>query len=152
MGTERGWIEQKQGHSVAGTANVTFRVLNPDEIGAVLSEPRYEQTVRENLKGLADKFHSYHLVHKDLTVGSFTLTGEQEMRHEDMVEFTVLPPKYISPVTMLGEVKWIKSYNQQGKAYHTAHLEIVALDSESMDRLNRYLFAEKVKRDNADKS
>ena len=147
MVSEKGWMEQRRHDRIAATVNVTYRILDADEKEEALSFPRYSETSVIHLPQLAQKFHSYHAVTKDISEGGLSITGEQKFSIGEWVEISILPPKYITPVTRLAEVKWIRSYNQVGKAYFTAGVITLALDSESMDRLSKFLLAEKVKQD-----
>jgi hypothetical protein len=101
---------------------------------------------------LAKKFHSYHAVTKDISEGGLSITGMMPFKVGEWVEVSILPPKYKIPVVMLSEVKWIKSYTQMGKAYYNAGVVVLALDSESMDQLSKYLLSEKIRQDNENKS
>ena len=151
MVVEKGWMEQRRHERVSATVNITYRVLNVEEKVYVLNYPRYKDTSVIHLPKLAKKFHSYHAVTKDISEGGLSITGPIPFRVGEWVEVSILPPKYITPVVMLAEVKWIKSYNQLGKAYHNAGVVVLALDSDSMDSLSRYLLSEKIRQDNENK-
>jgi hypothetical protein len=145
---DKGWMEQRQRDRIAATANVTYRILDPEEKANALNFPRYSETSIVQLPHLAQKFHSYHAVMKDISEGGLSITGEKKLNVGEWVEISILPPKYITPVTMLAEVRWAKSFSQLGKELNTSGVMILALDSVSMDRLSRFLLSEKVRRDN----
>ncbi len=151
MVVEKGWMEQRRHERVAATVNVTYRVLGDEERTKVLHYPRYKDTGIIHLPQLAQKFHSYHAVTKDISEGGLSITGEYAFKVGEWVEVSILPPKYITPVTMLAEVKWIRSFNQVGKSYYSAGVLVLALDSDSMDQLSKYLLSEKIRQDNESK-
>jgi PilZ domain len=148
MAVEKGWMEQRRQDRISATVNVTYRILEADEKLNILQMPRYSETSVNHLPRLAQKFHSYHAVTKDISEGGLSITGEQQFIAGEWVEVSILPPKYITPVTMLAEMKWARSFTQVGKPYYTAGVKILALDSESMDQLSKFLLTEKIKRDN----
>ncbi len=141
-------MEQRQRERISATANVTYRILEPDEKINALNFPRYSETSIVQLPHLAEKFHSYHAVMKDISEGGLSITGEKKLSVGEWVEISVLPPKYVAPVTMLAEVKWTRSFSQLGKELSTAGVMILALDSVSMDNFSRFLLSEKIRRDN----
>jgi hypothetical protein len=145
---EKGWMEQRQHNRIPATANVTYRILEPSEKENILHFPRYSQTSIVQLPHLAEKFHSYHAVMKDISEGGLSISGERKFIVGEWVEISILPPKYITPVTMLAEVKWVRAFSRLGKELHTAGVLTLALDSESMDRLSRFLLEEKVRKEN----
>ncbi|HXL73234.1 MAG TPA: PilZ domain-containing protein [bacterium] len=148
MAAEKGRMEQRQHHRVAATAIVTYRIMGSDEKENALDFPRYSETSIVQLPHLAKKFHSYHAVMKDISAGGLSVTGEQKFTEGDWVEVSMQPPKYASPVTMLAEVKWVKPISQMGKELYFAGIQILALDSDSMDRFSRFLLSEKIRMDN----
>jgi hypothetical protein len=151
MVSEKGWMEQRRHERVSATVNITYRVLNVEEKVNVLNYPRYKDTGVIHLPKLAKKFHSYHAVTKDISEGGLSITGPNPFKIGEWVEVSMQPPKYKTPVVMLAEVKWIKSYTQMGKAYYNAGVVVLALDSDSMDSLSRYLLSEKIRMDNENK-
>jgi hypothetical protein len=148
MVVEKGWMEQRQHGRTAATVNVTYRLLEPFEKENALNSPVYSETSMAQLPDLAKKFHSYHAVTKDIAGGTLSVTGEQKFISDGWVELSILPPKYVAPVTLLAEIKWVRSFSRLGKSLHTAGVSVLALNSESMDRFSRFLLAEKVRRDN----
>ena len=145
---EKGWIEQRRHDRISATANITYRVLEAEEKQAALQIPRYSETTIVHLPHLAKKFHSYHAVLKDISEGGLSITGDQKFNVGEWIEVSILPPKYASPVTMLAEIRWTRSFTQMGKEQNSAGVIILALDSVSMNQLSRFLLSEKIRRDN----
>ncbi len=148
MVVEKGRMEQRQHNRVAATATVTYRILDSGEKDIALDFPRYSETSIVQLPHLAKKFHSYHAVMKDISAGGLSIAGEQKFIIGDWVEISIQPPKYVAPVTMLAEIRWVRPLSQGGKDLHSAGVQILALDSESMDRFSRFLLSEKIRKDN----
>jgi hypothetical protein len=80
---------------------------------------------------------------KDISEGGLAVTGEYKFTVGDWVEVSIMPPKYGTQVTLLAEVKWAKSFTQDGKEMNTAGFMILALDNVSMEQLGRYILAER---------
>ncbi len=147
MLTKKGWLEQRSRERSSATVNVLYRVLTPTEKDNLLDHSRYKETTFEQLPQLAQKFHVYQAVTKDLAEGNLSVTGDYSFAIEELVEISILPPKYAVPVTLLANIKWTRSFSQLGKTLSTAGIKIVALDSESMDRLSRHFLADKLRRE-----
>ncbi len=69
MVVEKGWMEQRRHGRTAATVNVTYRLLEPFEKENALDSPCYSETSMVQLPDLAKKFHSYHVVAKDISEG-----------------------------------------------------------------------------------
>jgi hypothetical protein len=147
MVTKKGWLEQRSRERSSATVNVLFRVLDGPEKHGLLDHSKYKTTTLNHLPKLAQKFHVYQAVTKDLAEGNLSVTGEHSFAVEELVEISILPPKYVVPVTLLANVKWTRSFSQLGKTLSTAGITVVALDSESMDRLSRHFLADKLRRE-----
>jgi hypothetical protein len=80
---------------------------------------------------------------KDISEGGLSITGEQKFAVGDWLEISILPPKYDTPVTMLAEVKWVRSLSQSSKELNVAGVSTLALDRMSMDHLSRFLLMER---------
>jgi Tfp pilus assembly protein PilZ len=143
MNMDQGWMEKRQQDRISATANVTYRILDLREKEDILNYPCYSATTIIQLPQLAKKFHSYHAVMKDISEGGLSITGEQKFAVGDWLEISILPPKYDTPVTMLAEVKWVRSLSQSSKELNVAGVSTLALDRVSMDHLSRFLLMER---------
>ena len=148
MDVQKGWMEQRRHERVSATLTVSYRVLGADETKDALNQPKYNETQAEHLPQLSKKSHAYHAVTKDISEGGLSIVGEHPFAVGERVEISLQLPQYSMPVTMLAEVKQSSSYTQLGKVIYTAGVSILALDKEEMNRLGRYLLAEKIKQRN----
>ncbi len=148
MDVQKGWMEQRRHERVSATLSVTYRVLGADETKDVLNLPQYSETQAEHLPHLAKKSHAYHAITKDISEGGLSIVGEHPFVLGDKVEISIQLPQFAIPVTMLTEVKRSSSYTQMGKVIYTAGVSILALDKQEMNRLSRYLLAEKIQQQN----
>lgn len=151
MDPQKGWMEQRRHERVSATLHITYRVLGAEEKDQALSQSKYSETTAEHLPHLSKKFHAYHAVTKDISEGGLSITGEHPFNEGDKVELSIQLPQYNVPITILAEVKRCVSYVQLGKTIYSAGVSILALDKDDMNRLGRYLLAEKVRQRNEKK-
>jgi hypothetical protein len=145
----QGHLEQRSQERISAMVNVNYRLLGGQEKLEAIQRPIYNQTTTAHFAELANKFHVYRAVTTDLAEGELSLTGDNSFSVGDRLEISILPPKYIVPVIVLSDVKHTRSFMQLGKVYCTAGVEVLALNSESMSRLNLFLFSEQIRRDGA---
>lgn len=145
MTFQKGYMEQRRHERVNASLKVTYRILNDQEKDAALSQPRYSETKAEHLPSLSQKFHVYHAVTKDISEGGLSIMGEQPFTMGQQVEVSMLLPQYNVPITFLTEVMRAGSFFELGKTHFSAGVKILALNREDMDRLMKYLLAEKLK-------
>jgi hypothetical protein len=143
-----GWIEQRSKERTSAALKMSYRVLTAGEKMEVLNDPRYSDTTAEQLPVLANKYHAYHVVTKDIAEKMLTLTGKYNLAEGDWVEISLQPPQYNVPVIVLAEVKWSRSFVQIGTTFYTAGVSILALDRDSMDRLSCFFLEAKVRGQN----
>jgi hypothetical protein len=145
MDIQKGWMEQRRHERVAATLKVSYRVLGDGEKKDVLQQPRYNQTTADQLPQLAQKFHAYHAVTRDISEGGLSILGEHPFAQGDKVEIAIQLPQYKVPITFLAEVARSTSFFDLGKTMHSAGVKILALNREDMDRFMKYLLSEKLR-------
>jgi hypothetical protein len=142
---ENGLIGHLNKESLSLNLKASFRVLTADEKESVLNQPQYKETTADKLLPLSKKFHAYHIVLRDFSADGLSLSGDHPFVVGDRVEVSVQPQQYGIPVTMLVEAKATSSHTQLGNLVYTAGISILALDKDSLYRLNKYLLAEKIR-------
>lgn len=145
MAMQKGWMEQRRHERVAATLKISYRVLDSQEKDGILQQPRYNQTTAEQLPQLAQKFHAYHAVTKDISEGGLSVSGEHPFTQGEHVEISLQLPQYNVAVTILAEVMRATSFFELGKTMYSAGVKILALNREDMDRLMKYLLSEKLR-------
>src|SRR5581483_8560981 len=145
MTIQKGWMEQRRHERVAATLKISYRVLDEQEKNGALNLPRYNQTKAEHLPSLSQKFHVYHAVTRDISEGGLSVMGEAPFQNGQHIEVSILLPQYNVPITFLTEVMRAGSYFELGKTMYNAGVKILALNREDMDRLMKYVLAEKLK-------
>lgn len=147
MTIQSGWMEHRKHERVAAALKISYRVLGEEEKRGALGHSAYSQTTADKLPALAQKFHSYHAVTRDLSEGGMSLTGEHPFAQGEHVEVSIQLPQSSVPVKVLAMVVRSSSFFQLGKTLHSAGVKILALNREDMDRYTRYLLAEKLRRE-----
>ncbi len=145
MTMQKGWMEQRRHERVAATLKISYRILDAKEKDGILQQPRYNQTTADQLPHLAQKFHAYHAVTKDISEGGLSVSGEHPFNQGDQVEISLQLPQYNVSVTILAEVMRASSFFELGKTMYNAGVKILALNREDMDRLMKYLLSEKLR-------
>jgi len=145
MTMQKGWMEQRRHERVAATLKISYRVLDSQEKDGILQQPRYNQTTADHLPHLAQKFHAYHAVTRDISEGGLSISGEHPFNQGDHVEISLQLPQFNVAVTILAEVARSSSFFELGKTMHNAGVKILALNREDMDRLMKFLLSEKLR-------
>jgi hypothetical protein len=149
MGTnvQKGWMEQRKFERVATTLTISFRILEGNEGKESLEHSKYSQTTAAHLPQLAQKFHVYHAVTRDISAGGLSITGEQAFTMGQHVEiFLELPPNR-SRLTLLAEVCRAGSFFEMGKTMYSAGVKLLALNREDMTKLGNFMLAEKLRQE-----
>jgi hypothetical protein len=145
MSFQSGYMEQRRHERVNATLKVTYRVLNSQEGHSALTQARYSETKAEHLPALSQKFQVYNAVTRDISEGGLSVMGDQPFAQGQHIEVSMLLPQYNVPVTFLTEVMRANSFFELGRTKYSAGVKILALNREDMDRLMKYLLAEKLK-------
>jgi hypothetical protein len=142
---QSGYMEQRRHERVNTSLKVTYRVLNQQEGHSALTQSRYSETKAEHLPSLSQKFQVYNAVTRDISEGGLSVMGDQPFAQGQHIEVSMLLPQYNVPVTFLTEVMRANSFFELGKTKYNAGVKILAVNREDMDRLMKYLLAQKLK-------
>jgi hypothetical protein len=145
MTFQKGYMEQRRHERVNASLKITYRILDSHEKESAIHQPRYSETKAEHLPSLSQKFQVYHAVTRDISEGGLSFMGEQPFSVGQNVELSIHLPQYNVPVTFLTEVMRAGSQFELGRTTFSAGVKILALNREDMDRLMKYVLAEKLK-------
>jgi hypothetical protein len=145
MTFHKGYMEQRRHERVNASLKISYRILDASEKDSALHQPRYSETKAEHLPHLAQKFQVYHAVTRDISEGGLSIMGDQVFSLGQHIEVSITLPQYNVPITFLTEVMRAGSFFELGKTKFNAGVKILALNREDMDRLMRFLLAEKLK-------
>jgi len=145
MTIQQGWMEQRKFERVATSLKVSYRILDEAEQNGILSQPRYSQTTAEQLPHLSQKFHVYHAITRDISLGGMSVSGDRPFTEGSHVEIYLQLPQYNVTLTLLSVVMRATSFFQTGKTMYSAGVKLLALNREDVARLERFLLAEKLK-------
>jgi c-di-GMP-binding flagellar brake protein YcgR len=145
MNMQLGWMEQRKHERVSSNLKVSFRVLDQQEGADALSHHHYSETKAEHLPQLADKFHVYHAVTRDISEGGLSLTGEFAFQPGSHVEITLTLPTYNRSLKLLAEVVRVGESFQSGRSVYNAGVKLLAVNREDMKSLANYILVEKLR-------
>jgi hypothetical protein len=145
MTIQQGWMEQRKFERVAASLKVSYRILEEAEKKGILDQPRYNQTTAEQLPHLSQKFHVYHAITRDISLGGMSISGERPFQEGAHVEIFLQMHQYKVTLTLLAVVVRAASAFQSGRTVYTAGVKLLALNREDVSRLERFLLAEKLR-------
>jgi len=145
MTIQQGWMEQRKFERVSASLRVSYRVLEGAEQDGILDQSRYNQTTAEQLPHLSQKFHVYHAITRDISMGGMSISGEKPFAEGQNVEIYLQLPQYNVTLTLLSVVVRATSFFQTGKTMYSAGVKLLALNREDVARLERFLLAEKLR-------
>ncbi len=145
MTIQQGWMEQRKFERVAASLKISYRLLEEGEQNGILDLPRYSQTTAEQLPHLSQKFHVYHAITRDISMGGMSISGEKPFTEGGHVEIYLQLPQYNVQLTLLSVVMRASSFFQTGKTMYSAGVKLLALNREDVARLERFLLAEKLR-------
>ena len=145
MTIQQGWMEQRKFERVAASLKISYRILEEAEQNGILDQSRYNQTTAEQLPHLSQKFHVYHAITRDISMGGMSISGEKPFAEGQNVEIYLQLPQYNVTLTLLSVVMRASSFFQTGKTMYSAGVKLLALNREDVARLERFLLAEKLR-------
>jgi c-di-GMP-binding flagellar brake protein YcgR len=145
MTVQQGWMEQRKFERISAALRISYRVLDAAEQKGILNQPRYNQTTAEHLPHLSQKFHVYHAITRDISLGGMAISGEQPIPEGAHVEIYLQLPQYNVTLTLLSIVARCTSYFQAGKTMYNAGVKLLALNREDVGKMERFLLAEKIR-------
>ena len=145
MDIQKGWVEQRKHERVAAALSVSYRVLGQGENQDAANHPRYKESKAEHLPDLSKKFHVYHAITQDISLGGMSIMGDQPFTQGDQVEIILQLPQYKAQLTLLAKVMRTGTFLQAGKTMYSAGVHILAINQDDVKKLNNYLLAEKLR-------
>ena len=151
MTIQKGWVEQRKHERVAAALSVSYRILGQGENQDAVNQPHYKETKTEHLPDLSKKFHVYHAITQDISLGGMSIMGDQAFIQGDQVEIILQLPQYKSQLTLLAKVIRTGTFLQGGKTMYSGGVQILAINQDDVKKLNNYLLAEKLRQQNRKK-
>lgn len=152
MSSHQGWIERRQYERVNTSIRVAYRFIPKMTLEQSLADKPYRDWTAEHLEELSRKSTILNAVTKDISVGGMCLVGPQEFPLDMALEIKLYLPNYNSPITLLAEVVSHQAEipGLSGTNYR-AGIKILAINSEDVVRLDMFLLAEKIRKQNGDR-
>ena len=148
-----GWMEKRQSERIDATVKVTYAVISKAELVSSLANPAYFESTADHLPELSKKSAIVHAVTQDISMGGMSLVGEDSFPPDSALEIHLYLPSYPTPITMIAEV--IRAQTESGSASmgstFRAGIKILAINRKDVVRLDKYLLAEKIRKQNGGK-
>jgi hypothetical protein len=139
-------MEKRQSERVDASVKVTFIVVPKEELVAILNDPAYRDSTADRLPDLSKKSAVLHAVTRDLSMGGMALVGQEEFPADAALQIHLYLPTYPVPLTLLAEVVRMEqeAAGAMGSTFR-AGIKILAVNRQDVMRLDKYLWAEKIR-------
>ena len=146
MSMNMGWMEKRQFERVDAAIKVSYRVIPKSELVRHLTDSAYRESTTDRLPELSKKSPTMHAVTKDISMGGLSLFGETEFPPDSALEIFLYLPTYPSPITMIAEILRTQASSSSTGELFRAGLKILAINKQDINRLDRFLLAEKLRK------
>jgi hypothetical protein len=146
MAMNMGWMEKRQYERVDAAIKVSYRVLSKEELVQNLVNPAYRESTVDRLPEISKKSPTMSAVTKDISMGGLSLFGENEFPPDSALEILLYLPAYPSPISMIAEVVRTQETSSATGELFRAGLKILAINKQDINRLDRFLLAEKLRK------
>ena len=152
MSIHSGWMEKRQFERIDATVKVTYSIVPQSELASTLAHSSYSESKVDHLPELSKKSAVVNAVTKDISVGGMALVGQEPFPADSALEIHLYLPAYPAPITLLAQVirAQVESSGSSGSTYR-AGIKILAINRKDVSRLDKYLLAEKLRRQNGGK-
>jgi hypothetical protein len=146
MSFHSGWMEKRQFERIDASVKVTYSLIPKTDLVTSLSNPNYRESTTDHLPELSKKSAIVHAVTRDISIGGMSLVGQDPFPPDTALEIHLYLPTYPVPLTLLAEVIRIQaeSSGSTGSTYR-AGIKILAINRQDVNRLDKYLLAEKIR-------
>ncbi|HEY5040162.1 MAG TPA: PilZ domain-containing protein [bacterium] len=147
-----GWMEKRQSERIDATVKVTYALVPKSELINILSNPSYRESTTDLLPELSKRSAIAHAVTRDISVGGMSLVGSEAFPADSALEIHLYLPTYPAPVTLIAEVirAQSESAGSNGTTYR-AGIKILAINKKDVVRLDKYLLAERIRKQSGGK-
>jgi len=142
----QGWMEKRQFERVDAAIKVAYRVIPKSELVKYLTDSAYRESTTDRLPELSKKSPTMSAVTKDISMGGLSVMGETEFPPDSALEVFLYLPAYPSPITMIAEIVRTQTTGSSLGDMFRAGLKILAINKQDINRLDRFLLAEKIRK------
>jgi hypothetical protein len=144
-------MEKRQFERIDATIKVTYCLVPKAELVKILSDSAYRESSADHLPELSKKSAILHAVTKDISMAGMSLVGQETLPEDSALEIHLYLPGYPVPIKMIAEVVRMQteSTSNSGNTFR-AGIKILALNRQDVNRLDKYLLAEKIRMRNAE--
>lgn len=143
---QTGWVEKRRFERIEAAVKVTYRVVERGELVQLMTQESYRESTTDVLPDLAQKSSVFRAITRDLSLGGLSLVGEEKFPLGVAVAIHLYLPGYPAPVTLIAEVVRSEEIAGPGGPSYRAGLKILAVNRDDVVRLEKYLLAEKLKK------
>lgn len=151
MSVHTGWMEKRQFERIDASVKVTYALIPKADLVSTLSNPAYRESMTDHLPELSKKSATVHAVTRDLSLGGMSLVGQQDFPGDSALEIQLYLPTYPAPLTLIAEVIRTQVEGSGSGTTYRAGIKILAINRKDVTRLDKYLLAEKIRKQNGGK-
>jgi len=147
MTIHSGWMEKRQFERIDASIKVTYCLIPKADLVTTLSNPDYRASTSDQLPELSKKSVVVHAVTRDISMGGMSLVGQEAFPEDMALEIHLYLPTYPAPITLIAEV--IRALGESGGSAgstYRAGIKILAINRKDVARLDKYLLAEKIRK------
>jgi c-di-GMP-binding flagellar brake protein YcgR len=141
-----GWMEKRQSERVDATVKVSYILIPKADLVATLANPAYRDSTTDRLPDLSKRSPTLHAVTRDMSLSGMSLVGQTDFPDDHALEINIYLPTYPAPLTVIAEVVRSHEEGSGERAVHRAGIKILAINRQDLSRLDRFLLAEKMKK------